>query len=95
MSNTSGKKLKIPNPKKLKDKVEFSDLSKTLTDKLTKIEKKEQGIFFTPPKTIVNTITKVKSVSSLFQDLIVTFIFIFISPYPIKLSAISISIRNN
>jgi len=95
MSNTSGKKLKIPNPKKLKDKVEFSDLSKTLTDKLTKIEKKEQGIFFTPPKTIVNMITKVKSVSSLFQDLIVTFIFIFISPYPIKLSAISISIRNN
>lgn len=71
MSNTSGKKLKIPNPKKkLKDKVEFSDLSKTLTDKLTKIEKKEQGIFFTPPKTIVNMITKVKSVSSLFQDIL-------------------------
>jgi len=52
------------------DKPEFSDISKSLTNSITKAEKKTQGIFFTPPETVINMINKVKSLKSSLESIL-------------------------
>ncbi len=52
------------------DKPEFSDISKSLTSSITKVEKKTQGIFFTPPETVVNMINKVKSLKTPIESIL-------------------------
>ena len=52
------------------DKPEFSDISKSLTNSITKAEKKTQGIFFTPPETVINMINKVKSIKSSLESIL-------------------------
>lgn len=52
------------------DKPEFSDISKSLTNSITKAEKKTQGIFFTPPETVINIINKVKSLKSSLESIL-------------------------
>ena len=52
------------------DKPEFSDISKSLTSSITKAEKKTQGIFFTPPETVINIINKVKSLKSSLESIL-------------------------
>ena len=52
------------------DKPEFSDISKSLTNSITKAEKKTQGIFFTPPETVINMINKVKSLKSSIESIL-------------------------
>lgn len=52
------------------DKPEFSDISRSLTNSITKAEKKTQGIFFTPPETVINMINKVKSLKSSLESIL-------------------------
>ena len=41
---------------------EYSELSKNLTNNINKREKKNNGIFFTPPKTIIKNIKFVRTI---------------------------------
>ena len=56
----------IDNPTNL----EFSSISKSLTNIITKSEKKKHGIFFTPPETVINMITKVKSLKNSIESIL-------------------------
>ena len=49
---------------------EFSSISRSLTSSISKSEKKKHGIFFTPPETIINMITKVKSLKNSIESIL-------------------------